>query len=305
MAKEPQEEVGAVAEACNPAIHLGTYVLGVDRGGIPKTLFHLAMAPLLGVQVRGIGGQPCHFQVGMRGHLVLDNDGSMRLEPIPDDDHRPGDVPLDVWQGHQNIRGPDGMRNMALVDLAGQRQANDRGQLPARARAPGAGCLPSWRPGRAGLGAQRTAGLIDEDDCRASAASLCLIRGPSRVSQAWTRASSRSRAYTAGCCGLQPRAVRRRARSWAWYSTRNSTSIRARIRRSVHRSVSKPACSAPRRSTCSRSCHGSVVRRGGRPGTRLFLKLFSSPWLRRSCIAHVLTAVRLTPIWRAMAAWER
>jgi hypothetical protein len=79
MAKEPQEEVGTLAEACEAAIHLGTYVLGVHRGGIPKMLFNIAMAPLLGVQVRGIGWQPFHFQVGMRGHIVLDDDSSMRM----------------------------------------------------------------------------------------------------------------------------------------------------------------------------------------------------------------------------------
>jgi hypothetical protein len=79
MAKEPQEEVGTLAEACEAAIYLGTYVLSIDRGGIPKMLFNITMAPLLGVQVRGIRWQPFHFQVGMRDHIVLDDDGSMRI----------------------------------------------------------------------------------------------------------------------------------------------------------------------------------------------------------------------------------
>ncbi len=35
------------------------------------------------------------------------------------------------------------------------------------------------------------------------------------------------------------------AKSWAWDSTLHSPRIMARIRRSVHRSVPKPACSAP------------------------------------------------------------
>jgi hypothetical protein len=37
---------------------------------------------------------------------------------------------------HQNICCPDGMLKMTLVDLAGQRQANDPGQLTAFAHAP-------------------------------------------------------------------------------------------------------------------------------------------------------------------------
>ncbi len=79
MAKEPQEEVGTLAETCEAAIHLSTYVMGVERGGIPEMLFNIAMAPLLGIQIRGIGWQPFHFKVGMRSHIVLDDDGSMRI----------------------------------------------------------------------------------------------------------------------------------------------------------------------------------------------------------------------------------
>ena len=172
MAKEPKEEVGTLPKPREATIHLGTYVMGSDRGGIPKMLFNTAMAPLLGIQIRGIGWQPFHFKVGMRGHIVLDDDGSMRIEPIPDNDHRPRDVPLEVLQGHQNICGPDGMLKMTLVNLAGQRQANHRGYLPAFAHAPQERCLSSRRPGRAGLGAKRKAGFIDEDDFRASAASF-------------------------------------------------------------------------------------------------------------------------------------
>jgi hypothetical protein len=194
MTKEPQEEVGTLPETCQPAIHLGPYVMGIDRGGIPERLFYMAMAPFLGMQIRGIGWPPFHFNVGMRGHIVLDDDGSRRLEPIPDDEHRPRDVPLEVLQGHQHIRGPEGMLNMTLVDLAGPRQANHWRQLPAVAHAPEERRLPPRRPGCAGLGAKRKAGVIDEDDFRASAESLLLIRGQSRVSQACTKASSRSRA---------------------------------------------------------------------------------------------------------------
>ena len=136
MTKESQEEVGTLAETCEPAIHLDTDVVGRRRGGVPEMLFDIAMVPLLGIHIRRIRREPFHFKVGMYGNIVLDDDGSMRVQPIPDDDHRPGDVPLEVAQGHKNIRGTDGMLKMALVDLAGPRQANHRGQLPAFAHAP-------------------------------------------------------------------------------------------------------------------------------------------------------------------------
>jgi hypothetical protein len=194
MTKEPQDEVGTPTEPCKPAIHLGTYVAAVWRGGIAEMLFDIAMTPLLGVQIRCIGGQPFHRHLRTRSHILLDDGGSMRIQPIPDNDHRPGNVPLEMSQGLQYLHGPNGMLKVALVNLAGQRQANDRGQLAAFAHAPQDGRLPPWSPGGVGLGAKRKAGLIDEDDFRASAASLFLMRGQSCVSQTWTRASSRSRA---------------------------------------------------------------------------------------------------------------
>jgi hypothetical protein len=136
MTKEPREEVGTLAETCEPAVHLDTFVVGSRRGGIPERLCDMAMAPLLGIHIRRLGWEPFHCKVRMLGHIVLEADGSRLAEPIPDDDHRPGDVPREVAQGRRNIRCPDGMLNMALVDLAGQRQAHHGGPLPAFAHTP-------------------------------------------------------------------------------------------------------------------------------------------------------------------------
>jgi hypothetical protein len=119
MTKEAQEEVWTVTEPCKPAIHLGPYVVGIHWRGIPEMLFDIAMTALLRVQIRRVGRQPFHFKVGMGGDIVLDDHSSVCVQPIPDDDHRPGDVPLEVSQGHKNVRGTDGMRKVALVNPAG------------------------------------------------------------------------------------------------------------------------------------------------------------------------------------------
>lgn len=39
MTKESKEEVGTLAETCEPAIHLDMYVVGSRRGGVPEMLF--------------------------------------------------------------------------------------------------------------------------------------------------------------------------------------------------------------------------------------------------------------------------
>jgi hypothetical protein len=212
MAKEPEDEVRTVTDSCKPTIHLGPHLASVRRSGIPKMLFDVAMTPLLGIHIRGIGWQPFHLNLRVCSDILLDEHSPMRIQSIPDDDHRPSDVPLEVAEGHEDIRRANGMLNMACVDLAGERQADYRGQLPALAHAPQDGCAADGRPRGGGLRAKREPGLIDKHDDRVSAASLFLMRAQSRVSQAWTKASSRSRAYTAGCCGLQPRALSRRAK---------------------------------------------------------------------------------------------
>jgi hypothetical protein len=79
MTKEPTEEVGTVPETCERAIHLDTHLVGRCRGGIPEMLFDIAMAPLLGIQIRRIGWEPFHVNVGMRSNIVLDDDGAMRV----------------------------------------------------------------------------------------------------------------------------------------------------------------------------------------------------------------------------------
>jgi hypothetical protein len=194
MAEEPVDEVRTLTASCKTAIHLDTYFAGACRGRIPEMLFDIAMAPLLGVQIRCIRGQPLHCNRRMRSDILRDDQGPMRVQPIPDNDHRPRDVPLEMLQGHQDISSTNGMRKMALVNLAGQRQANHCGQLTAFAHAPENGRLSPRGPSGRRLRPKRKPGLIDEDDFRASAASLFLMRGQSCVSQARTRASSRSRA---------------------------------------------------------------------------------------------------------------
>ena len=79
MTKEAQEEVGTLAETCEPAIDLDTDVVGRRRGGVSEMLFDIAMAPLLGIHIRRIGREPFHFKLRMRGHVVPDNSGSMRI----------------------------------------------------------------------------------------------------------------------------------------------------------------------------------------------------------------------------------
>ena len=106
MAKEAQEEVGTLAEACKTAIHWHPYGVGVRRSRMPEVLFDVPMAPpmapLLGVQIWRVGWQPCHLKLWMCREILLDDHGPMRVQSVPDEDHRSSDVPLEVADGHQD-----------------------------------------------------------------------------------------------------------------------------------------------------------------------------------------------------------
>jgi hypothetical protein len=154
MPTEAEDEVGAPPDACEPTIHLNAQVVGRYRGSIPQVLFDMTLAALLGVHIWRIGREPFHFNIRMRGHVVLDDDRSMRVSPVPDHDHRPSNEPLEVLQGDKNIRGTNGMFNMTLINLPGQRQGNHRGQLPTCAHTPEDRRVPPRSPSRAGLGAK-------------------------------------------------------------------------------------------------------------------------------------------------------
>jgi hypothetical protein len=153
MPEEAEDEVRSPAEASKATINTCAEVADACRGGIAQVLFDVAMAALLGIHIWRIGREPCHVNVWMRGHIVLDDDRSVCVEPIPDDDHRPGDVLLEVAQGDKNICGTNGMVNMTLINLTGQRQGHHRGPLPTFAHTPEDRRVPPRRPSRAGLGA--------------------------------------------------------------------------------------------------------------------------------------------------------
>ena len=79
MPKEAEDEVRASPDACEATIHLNAQGVGRCRGSIPQVLFDIAMAALLGIQIRHIRWEPFHCKVRMRSHIVLDDGRSMRV----------------------------------------------------------------------------------------------------------------------------------------------------------------------------------------------------------------------------------
>jgi hypothetical protein len=152
MPKEPEHEIGTLAEPRKSAVYLRTEFVNARRRGIAEMLFDSAVAALLGVQVRGVRREPFHVDLGMLGEILLHNKCAMRGRAVPDHDHRPGKMPPEMLQGHHHLRAPDGLREMPLEDTARQSQSDGRRELPALAETPQNGCLPNRGPRRTGLG---------------------------------------------------------------------------------------------------------------------------------------------------------
>ncbi len=194
MAKKPQDEVGTLTESCKPPVHWDPDLPGVCRSRMPEMLCDVAMASLFGVHIRRIGWEPFQLNLGVCINILPDDHGSMRVQPVPDDDHWPCDVPLQVAEGDKNISGADAMLNMARVNLAGERESDDWREFAALTDSPQGRRLADRSPRRGHRGAEGKPCFVDEHDFSPLAAGLFFIRRQSRVSQACTSASSRSRA---------------------------------------------------------------------------------------------------------------
>jgi hypothetical protein len=212
MAKETEEKIGSASQSGkSPVGLLADFRLGL-RGRVAHPLLDVPMTFLLGVQLRGIRGQPFHGDLGVLGQECLDRTGAVNLQPVPDEDQRPSDPTPEVFQMRDHVLAVDRMVEVLLVDLARHRQPNRGRDLTPLAHAFLDRGLSAGCPGRVGPQLIREPRLIDEDDHGAVAASFFLMRGQSRSSQARINSSSRSRARTAGTCGDQPKSLSRAER---------------------------------------------------------------------------------------------
>ena len=157
-------------------------------------LLDVPMTSFLRVQVRRIGREPFHRNRGMRGDILFHSGRPMGAQPVPDDDHRSSDIALQMVQHRQDILRADGVLKMAPINLAGEREPDNGGELAALTQTPQDGRLADWSPCGGHLGATGKPGFVHKHDFSPFTASLFLIRGQLRVSQARTSASSRSRA---------------------------------------------------------------------------------------------------------------
>jgi hypothetical protein len=116
MPEESKDEIGTSAEASKAAIDSGAEPADISGQRIAQVLLDVAMAPLLGIQIGGIGREPMHLDLRMRPHILFDHRSAVGVEPVPDNHEGAGDVALNVTEGDDPVVSADGMRDMSLVN---------------------------------------------------------------------------------------------------------------------------------------------------------------------------------------------
>jgi hypothetical protein len=98
MAEESQDEIGAPVEAGKTPINAGAEIANTGGQCIAQVLLDIAMAPFLGMQVRGLRRQPVHLDCRMGLHIRFDHLRAMGVEPAPDEDKGAGNMSLEVTE---------------------------------------------------------------------------------------------------------------------------------------------------------------------------------------------------------------
>ncbi len=203
VVEEAKQEIWAAAESCEAPIGLLADLFFCLGRGVTHPVLDVPVATLLWIQLWRVLRQPLQVEFGMLGKELLHHRRPMRLQPVPDQDHRPTDSAPEMLQEHNHVLAVDSVVEVFLVNPTRRRQPDRRGDLTPLAHGPQHRRLPLGSPRRARLDLVGEPRLIDEDDHRSTAASFFLIRGQSRSIQARINSSSRSLAWTAGTCGDQ------------------------------------------------------------------------------------------------------
>jgi hypothetical protein len=179
---------------------------GVEQGALDR-----AVAPLLRVQVRGVGRPPFpRVGVGVGRQERGDRLRPLGREPVPDDAQGTAAPPSEGAQRDEDLLAGDGAPEVTGAPAGRPVQRGDQGDaaraLAAPAEAFQEGRVADGGPGGPEAGPKRVPRLVPEGDGAPAAANPLLIRGQARASQAARRASSRSLARGSSRGGLQPRA---------------------------------------------------------------------------------------------------
>ena len=114
--EEREDQIGTMAQPGKPPIDLLPNLPGVLRGRIQETSLHVALTPLLGIQVRGVARQLLHRNFGVLTEIGLHFRRAMDLQSIPDHQQRTREPSLEVPEEGHEVCTVDRMVEVSFLD---------------------------------------------------------------------------------------------------------------------------------------------------------------------------------------------
>jgi len=174
---------------------------------------HLEVSPsgFHGVQFRRVGRKEFDVETARAAEHPSHRPTSVHVEPIPHEKDRTLDLTPEVSNelgqpyAVDVATGPDRKVERDPTSPGRHRQRpDDRSLFSVTSRLRKNRCLASRRPGPAHERREEKPALIQENDVRVQPPGFFLMRGQSTLTQRRMAASSRSRAWRSGFCGVQP-----------------------------------------------------------------------------------------------------
>src|SRR6266536_2265018 len=101
--EERKDQIGTMTQPGKSAIGLLPNLPGVLRRRIQEMSLHIAMTSFLRIQVRGVGRQLLHHELGVFTPIGLHLGGAMSLQAIPDHHQWTGQASLEMSQEDNDI----------------------------------------------------------------------------------------------------------------------------------------------------------------------------------------------------------
>lgn len=182
---------------------------------VGETLFRLPPDLLVRIELRGIGRKGFETKPGNPATEIVHGREAMELQSVPQHDHRTAQVAKEVGEEGENfdqadvVMVPLVVEPEALAEGADRDPRDDRDAIVALPM-PEQRRLATRRPGPQHGRREHEARFVYEDEVGSQPDGVFFTRGQTLRFQRAIAASSRSRAWRSGFCGLHPRACRSR-----------------------------------------------------------------------------------------------
>lgn len=264
-------------------------------------VFPVVPDELGGIEFQRIGRKSGQEDLsGVSGQEIPNLATTMNWQAIPDDKQQPTDLPPQMSQTVQDLRGTDRSGIQPKIEPPPSNASNGRQMLPVEVKLQLWG-LSAGRPGPADMRTLGRSALVYENDGSALSESFFLRAGHLHRFQRRMAFSSRSTTFPEGRWQLHPRR-RSTLQTWpGWYEMPQVSRIASATRGRVHRQLLYPWASGPSSRTRLIWFRCRALRRGFRPVRPLECSP-ATPFFF-TARAQRDTDISLAPIWRATSAW--